>query len=199
VPLGQGRLDFGLLLQEPVHGRIELVLVGIGHAQLASQRVGVEAAYGGQLGGRLQNPADDHRRRQLPLPACSGGDQPLHPQLAELTQHRQHIAVGQGTDDLKAVCQRPDLLAAKDGTHGIHGRRRQLGEVGQSPVLDLAAFAVGLADQHRAVLTAPLPARHNGYVHGPGRSLRHIRIVACLARLSSASNGYISRASPNTA
>jgi hypothetical protein len=49
-------------------------------------------------------------------------------------------------------------------------------------VLDLAALAVGLTDQDGAVLAAPLATWNNGYVHGAGRPLGHIRIVAVYVR-----------------
>src|SRR5262249_45692555 len=66
-----------------------------------------------------------------------------------------------------------------------------LGEVGQRPVLDFAALAIGLTDQDGAVLAAALAAGYDGYVHGTGRTLRHIQIVAYWAPGVNASNGYI--------
>ena len=74
----------------------------------------------------------------------------------------------QCAQDLEGFGQRADLLAAEDGPDGINGCGGELGEIGQRAVLDLAALAVGLADQDGAVLTAPLAAGDNGYVHGAG-------------------------------
>src|SRR5207245_11682992 len=97
----------------------------------------------------------------------------------------------QGARGLKGCGQRADLPAAENGPDGINGCGGELGEIGQRAVLDLAALAVGLADQDGAVLTAPLAAGDNGYVHGAGWSLGHIRIVAPAVQMSSTSNGYI--------
>src|SRR5262249_18381468 len=93
--------------------------------------------------------------------------------------------------DLEGFSQWPDLLAAEDGADGVHRRSRQLGEVGQRPVLDFAALAIGLTDQDGAVLAAALAAGYDGYVHGTGRTLRHIQIVAYWAPGVNASNGYL--------
>src|SRR5215813_2398197 len=103
----------------------------------------------------------------------------LPTRAAYSTQDRQHRAVWQGPQDLEGFGQRTDLLAAENGTDGVHRGGGQLGEVGQRPVLDFATLAIGLTDQDRAVLAAALAAGYYGYVHGTGWTLRHIQIVAC--------------------
>src|SRR6202022_5110136 len=133
----------------------------------------------------------DHCHRQFALSPRPGRDQLVQPELAQLSQDGQYITVRQRAQDLEGFGKRADLLAAEDGPDGINGCGGELGEIGQRAMLDLAALAVGLADQDGAVLAAPLAARNDGYVHGAGWSLGNIRIVAAAVQLSSASNGYI--------
>src|SRR5262249_22939072 len=109
----------------------------------------------------------------------------------DVAREGQHRAVWQGAQDLERFGKWPDLLVAEDGADGVHRRGRQLGEVGQRPVLDLAALAIGLTDQDRAVLAAALAAGYDGYVHGTGWTLWHIQIVASWQPDVNASNGYI--------
>src|SRR5207253_3711985 len=87
-----------------------------------------------------------------------------------------------------------DRFSAQHSTNGVHRGGWQLGEVGQGAVLDLAALAVGLANQHRAVLPASLPAGHSGYMHRTRGAPWHIRIVAVLSPNVKSINGYIGRA-----
>lgn len=56
------------------------------------------------------------------------------------------MAMRQGTHDLEAVGQGTDRFAPKHGLHGLDHFRGQLGEIGHSPMLDLAAFAIALAN-----------------------------------------------------
>jgi hypothetical protein len=63
MPAGQLGLNLGLLPQQPVEGVVEFVDRHCPQAQYRAQRVArgrrVEAAGGGQLGGRIDQPDDD--------------------------------------------------------------------------------------------------------------------------------------------
>src|SRR5207245_7047244 len=104
------------------------------------------------------------------------------------------MAMGQGAFDLEGLVEGADRLSAQHCPHGVDRGGWQLGEVGQGAVLDLAALAVGLANQHRAVLPASLPAGHSGYMHRTRGAPWHIRIVAVPSPNVKSINGYIGRA-----
>ena len=60
VAPGQLLLDPLLALEQPVHGGIEIVLVGVLDPELLGQGGGVPEPGGGQLGDGLDQPLDDH-------------------------------------------------------------------------------------------------------------------------------------------
>ena len=91
---GQRRLHCRLPLQEPVHGSVELVLVGPFDAQRAGRSGAAQTASGGWLGVRLQHSADDHGQGQFSLSTGSRRQELVEAELAELTQHGQNMAVG---------------------------------------------------------------------------------------------------------
>ncbi len=66
----------------------------------------------------------------------------------------------------------------------------------RGPVLDLAVLAVALADQHRAVDAALLPARNDRYMNDSGRSPCHMGLKAHMAAHGKPTNSYIGR--PNS-
>src|SRR5438445_10382737 len=104
------------------------------------------------------------------------------------------MAMGEGPFDLEGLVEGADGSSAQHCPHGVDRGGWQLGEVGQGAVLDLAALAVGLANQHRAVLPASLPAGHSGYMHRTRGAPWHIRIVVVLSPNVKSINGYIGRA-----
>ena len=86
-----------------------------------------------------------------------------------------------------------DGLAAEDGADGLDGLDGESGEVGEGAVLDLAAFAEGLAEQVGLVLAVALATGDDGYVHGAARSHWHEGLVPQRNQQSQAINGYISK------
>ena len=64
---GQLLLDLRLALQEPVHGLIEVVLVGAFHPQLLRQAGGVPQPGGGELGAGMDQALEDHGQDQVAL------------------------------------------------------------------------------------------------------------------------------------
>jgi hypothetical protein len=67
MALGQALLDGPLTFQQPIHGGIQLILVGIGHVKLFTQGCVVPAVRGGQLALRLQHPGGDHCHYEIAL------------------------------------------------------------------------------------------------------------------------------------
>ena len=65
---GELLFDCPLALQQPVHRRVEVVLVGIGNVELFGQRRGVPPAGGGELGVWGDDTSGHHRAHQITLP-----------------------------------------------------------------------------------------------------------------------------------
>src|SRR5215472_1563485 len=192
MALRQLLLHLGLTAEEPVQGGVELVLVGVLHAQTGGQRGVVPVASGGQLGGRLQESGHDHGHHQLALPSRSGSQHPVETGLAQAAEHGQHVAVRQAALDRELLIEGADRLAAEDCADGLDGLNGKGGEIGEGAVLDLGALAVGLADQVGRVLTATLTAGDDGYVHCAAGPNWHAPILLHCAADLTAVNGYIS-------
>jgi hypothetical protein len=90
---GQLLLDRVLAREQPVHRRVQVVLVGIGDAEVFGQRRGVPPARGRKLGVRRHDARGHHRQHQVALATRLGGNhrgqsQPLHGR-----DDRLHVAV----------------------------------------------------------------------------------------------------------
>ena len=82
---GELLLDLGLALKQPVHGGVELVLVGVGDIEVFGQCRRVPPAGRRQLGMGRNNPRGHHRQNDVAFATRLGGDQgrkaePLHGQ-----------------------------------------------------------------------------------------------------------------------
>ena len=75
------------------------------------------------------------------------GEQGVQAEVLERGEHRGDVAVGQAADAGEDVLGVDERFTAEDTPHGLDGRVRQLGEVGERAFLDAAAFPVGLAEQ----------------------------------------------------
>ena len=84
-------------------------------------------------------------------------EEPLEARGARsIAEDRRHVAVGQAAQDAQAATgRRHERLAPERPLQGVDRGRRQGGQRGQRAVLDLAALAVRLAQQHRLVLAGP--------------------------------------------
>ena len=125
MPFGQRLLDSRLVLEEPVLASV-LWKAELGRKR-RDGRLRPEAPGGGQIRSRLQNPLGDQSDCQAPRPRAPGSDRPVD---AAGAQRRQDGSLEDGTDLLDRL-------------------RGKLSDVGQGVLLDLAAPAVGLADQDR--------------------------------------------------
>ena len=68
VAAGQPGLDLVLPVFQPVHRGVDVIGAGLGHAQVGAQRRVGPPGQGGQLGAGLDDPGDDQRQGQVPLP-----------------------------------------------------------------------------------------------------------------------------------
>jgi len=151
-------LDPGLLRQQPVERLIELVDGDGAQAQERAQRGArgrlVERARGGELGGRIDEPRHDHGERQPTGARRSAWDQVggldagVETEAPGDAEHGGDMAVRQGAQDLESVAGGRQRLIAQHGTQCRDLFGRPLGQIGEGAVPDLAAVAVGLAQEN---------------------------------------------------
>ena len=136
VTLCEGLLDAGLAAAQKVEGGVKLVLVDLAQAQRRAEGVGggrlAQAARGGELGGRLDDPRHDH------------GEDQLGPALRPLRQHLvkpepAHCPESGGDMTVRQRAGDPEALFA-DWNEGLPGQHpaqavdlglRPIGDVGQ--------------------------------------------------------------------
>jgi hypothetical protein len=159
-------LDPLLALQQPVHRLKQLGLLDVAQVELLGQRRLPEAARGRQLGARADQPLHDHRDDQVALATALARDQPLEIERAQHAQHRRHVTVPQRPADLKARVQVDQPPAGELRADALDDLDRQVREVAQVLVPDLALrVAIGAPQQMRRVLlTALAPRLDCGYV-----------------------------------
>ena len=93
VTPGQLSLDAVLALEQPIHGRVQVVLVGVGDSQCRRQRGDVPPARGGQLAVRLEDSSRHHRDDQIPFRRWSRRDELPKAELFHGDQHRLDVSV----------------------------------------------------------------------------------------------------------
>ena len=76
------------------------------------------------------------------------------------------MAVGQAAHALEAVVRRDERLALEDAAYGVERRGRQVGEVAERLVFDLAVFAEGASQEVCFIDALFVPAPRGGYVNG---------------------------------
>ncbi len=91
---GELFLDRVLARQQPVHRRIQIVLIGVGHAELLGQRGAVPPARGGQLGVRRHDARGHHGQNPIAFGAGLGADHRGKAQVLHGHRHRLHSTVG---------------------------------------------------------------------------------------------------------
>ena len=147
--------DEALLAAEPVQGGVDFASADAAEADGFPQRVtggfAVEHPRGGQFRCRVEQPSDDEPQRQVAAAlGCAAGQQIVEVDAPGGGQGRKHVAMRQRPADLEAgPADRGQRITAQRGAQSINALDRQLGEVGQRAVLDLAVLAVGLAQQER--------------------------------------------------
>ncbi len=123
--MGEDLLDAGLAAAQEVEGGVEFVLVDLAQAEHGAERVGggrlAELARGRQLGGRFDDPRDDHGEDQLGPAPRSLRQRLVEPEPAHRPEHGGDVAVRQRAGDLEGLgSERHEGLA---GEHGIGPRR----------------------------------------------------------------------------
>ena len=148
---GQGFLDAPLAGQQPVHGGIEFLLVGIRQAEgLAQRRRGglfAQSARGGQLGAGVDHAGDDEGHHQVALPAGPSVDDLVQADPAQRAQDGSDVTVREGPNDLEPAAGVGDLAALEQRAQPLDDVGGPVGQIGQGTIAGLATLAVGLAEQ----------------------------------------------------
>ena len=153
MTFGERLFDVRLRRLQPVQCLVEFVGVDFTKTEQGAERVrggGIaELTRGGELGGRFDDPGNDHGRDQPRLTVGASGQDPLEANLAQCAECGRDVAIRQGALDLEALGhRRPHRLVGKNPAQGVDLGLRPSGQVGQGAALDLALFAIALAQQH---------------------------------------------------
>ena len=152
MPPGQAPLDPVLVRQQPVHRRIEVVLVHRPEVQGPGQRVPrggcVQPPGGGRLRAGIEDPRGDHRQHPRPLRRPLGIEQLVEAEPADGAQHRRHMAVRQRADHVEGLVQTGHGGAAlEQDAEPLDEGGGPPGEVGEGALANLAVLAEGLAQE----------------------------------------------------
>jgi hypothetical protein len=90
-------LDASLALEQPVHGCVQLIFVGILHLKQLRQRRAVPHPRGRQLRAGCDQSLHNHRQHQIAFTGTLGTDQFVQPDMPDRLQHRFHVTMGPGT------------------------------------------------------------------------------------------------------
>ena len=173
VACGKSFLDARLAGQEPVHGGVEVVLIGIlGQVALlgegAQTGFRVEGAGGGEFGTREEDAGGNQGHAEIALRARLGAQKTRDAQLAHGGKHGGNVTVRQGAGNAKSRGGGPggrDLLGFEKTAQALDDAGRPLGKIGDGAVLDLPGVAVGFAkeDAGRGVAVGDALNKH-GYL-----------------------------------
>ena len=141
MPPGQGPLDTPLAWAQPVHGRVQIVLVHRIQPQGVGQRIARgglgQAPGGGEPGARIEHPGDDHGHHAVALGRALRGDEPLQTQLSERAEHRGDRPVGARAHDVEGVVEpRHRGAALEQDTQALDQGGGPFGEIGQGALFD---------------------------------------------------------------
>src|SRR5271165_2775640 len=147
VACGEFFLDAPLSFQQPVHGLIQVVFLGLAHPQLLGQGGAVPVAGGSQFGSGIEQALHDHGQDQVALATRLGGEDGIQPELADGPQEGFDVTVGKrllGGEQVLGGDQRFILQQAAEGLDLLLG---PMGEIGEGALVGLVAFAPTFAEE----------------------------------------------------
>ena len=156
-------LDARLALQQPVHGRIELVFVRVFHLQQLRQGRAVPHPRRRQLRTGRDQPLDDHRQHQVALTGALGANQLVQTDPSDRLQHRFDVTVGPRTLNRERILRGDQRLVLEYPAQGSHLLCRPVGKVRQRTLAHFLALAPAFAQQDGG---AGAPVRDDFDVHG---------------------------------
>ena len=116
-------------------------------AQGGHGALGSEGAGRGQLRLRVDDAGGDQGDGKVTPARGLPGEQGVEAELLERAKHSGDMAVGHAADAGEGLLGIDQRFTAEDTPHGLDGRVREFGEVGERAFFDAAAIAVGLAEQ----------------------------------------------------
>jgi hypothetical protein len=146
VTPGELGLDRLLAWEQPVHGGVEFVLVGVLDAKFLGEGGGVPVAGGGQLGAGEEEPLGDQGQHEIALPRGLGSDGGVKSQASDHGEDGLDVALGSGANVAEDLLGGDEGLSLEGATDQVDDRQGEVGEVSQRLVLDLAVLAVGAAE-----------------------------------------------------
>ena len=151
MALRQAALDAVLALDEPVHGRIQVVLVERTQAQRLGEgiaRGGLgQPSGGGELRAGVEDACGDHCQHPGALGRGCGVDESVQAQVAQRAQHCRDMAVGEGAHDVEGVVAPDQRLVFEESAQGVDFVLGPLGEIGEGAFSDFAVLAPAFAQE----------------------------------------------------
>jgi hypothetical protein len=166
VPPGQLVLDAALAPQQPVHGSVGLLVVGVGDAELVGQGGVVPVARGGELRARGEDPLGDEGQRQGAWSRGRGRQERVEAEFGEGGEDGLDVPVGLGSDDAEGLLRGQQGFAVQGAADQVDDMRGQVGEVAERPVLDLVSVTIRATEKVADVSLALVLAHNLGNVHG---------------------------------
>ena len=154
VTLGQRRLDRGLTLQQPVECIVKFVLIDLAEAELSAEARcgggGRQRTGGGELGYGVKDATDQQGEHKVAATIVTGAKDAVEADVARGAERGGNVAVWQAADDGEGLTLGGDDRAALQHTaQPFDVSYGPVGQVAQSALTDLAAFAVALAQEDR--------------------------------------------------
>ena len=151
VPYGEPLLDPGLAVEQPIHRRMEFVLIDFAQPERLAEggdgALGGEGAGGGELGPGVNDAGDDEGEDEVSEAAGAPGDEGVQLELLEGAEDGDDVPVGEAADAGEGVLGRDEAVAAEDAAEGLDGGVGELGEVGEGALPDFPGVTVGLSEE----------------------------------------------------
>jgi hypothetical protein len=168
VAAGERAFDPLLASEQPVERAVELVLVGALDPELGGERRLPKGARHRQLRAGRDRALQDHRQAQRALPRGRAIDQPPELEPSAHREQRLDVARRQRPLDSEALVEADETLAPERRPHQLDHLLRQVRDVADGLVSDLAALAPGAPQQVGDVLAVLALAAVGDDVDGAG-------------------------------
>jgi hypothetical protein len=154
MAFGQRGFDRGLTLQQPVQRGVEFVLIDLTEVEhFAEARCGGgrrQRTGGGELGRRVEDATDEEGEDKVSATIVIRAKDTIEADLARDTKRGSDMTVWQAADHGEGVTLGGDDRAAfEDAAQTLDVGCGPIGQIAQSALTDLAAFAVALAQKDR--------------------------------------------------
>src|SRR5262245_38352324 len=189
VAHGQFLLDGVLAAEQPVHRRVQFLAVGIADAEFVGERGGVPIARRGEFGTREQDALGNQRQDKGAWAGRFGSEEVFQVEPAACCENRLDMAVGPALGGAESVRWGDEGFAGEGPLDEVKDAGRQVGEVAEGAVLDLAVVAVGLPQQVADVRLAAVLADDLGHMHG-GAGISHAGFIGAISREPSRLSKY---------